>query len=63
MIKPPPWGIYEDESGSPHVAPIDDLLDHQLSRSCWCKPLDDEGIVVHNSADCREDVEGERIDH
>jgi len=42
------------------VYPINDLRKHSL-RDCWCRPIDDEGVTVHNSLDGREVYErGER---
>lgn len=42
-----------------HVLPIHDLFEHSL-KNCWCKPYDDDGITVHNSADLRELYELEK---
>jgi hypothetical protein len=43
-----------------HVYPVDDLREH-TSTDCWCRPTDDDGVVVHNSLDGRELYEeGER---
>lgn len=43
-----------------HVYPINDLRKHTL-RDCWCRPVDDEGVMVHSSLDGRELYEnGER---
>jgi hypothetical protein len=25
-----------------------------LCVECWCRPSDDDGVVVHRSLDCRE---------
>ncbi len=36
-----------------HVVPVDDLREHSVTR-CWCRPVDDDGVVVHNSLDGRE---------
>jgi hypothetical protein len=36
-----------------HVYPINDLREHSLS-DCWCRPTDDDGVIVHNSLDGRE---------
>lgn len=36
-----------------HVYPVNDLREHSL-YDCWCSPVDDEGITVHNSLDQRE---------
>jgi hypothetical protein len=49
------WGI----TGN-HVYPINDLRKHSL-RDCWCRPVDDDGVIVHNSLDGREQYQtGER---
>jgi len=43
-----------------HVFPMDDLREHSPA-DCWCRPIDDDGIIVHNSLDGRELYErGER---
>jgi len=43
-----------------HVYPINDLRQHTLVN-CWCRPVDDEGVLRHNSLDQRELYEtGER---
>jgi hypothetical protein len=39
-----------------HVYPVKDLREHSLT-DCWCRPTDDDGIVVHNSLDGREQYE------
>ena len=43
-----------------HVVPRNDIVDHWCSISCWCQPERDEeqeNVVIHNSADGREDFE------
>ena len=51
----PPWRVRGN-----HVYPADDLRNHSLTN-CWCRPTDDDGIMVHNSLDGRELYErGER---
>ena len=43
-----------------HVYPINDFREHLL-EDCWCRPIGDDGVVVHNSLDGRELYErGER---
>lgn len=43
---------------TPHVVPIDDLREHDPNCACWCHPiLDDEGVVIHNAMDRREQIE------
>jgi hypothetical protein len=43
-----------------HVLPVNDLRGHSLT-DCWCCPVYDEGVIVHNSLDGREFYEsGER---
>lgn len=49
-----------------HVVPLNDLREHDLNGSCWCRPtLDDsqsDPIWIHNSMDGREKFEtGERL--
>lgn len=49
--------------GEMHITPVGDLREHIQARSCWCHPKepDDDGIVIHNSMDRREEFErGER---
>lgn len=50
-----------DNTPTRHVVPVNDLFPHVLSYAhCWCHPrLDDDepSVVVHNSADGREDYE------
>ncbi len=46
-----------------HVYPINDLREHSTDtdKPCWCKPREEDGIIVHNSMDRREEFEtGER---
>lgn len=45
-----------------HVYPKDDLRDHE-DENCWCKPTDDEGLIVHHSMDKREDYENGKLCH
>ncbi len=49
------WGVYETNNLS-HVMPMDDLREHLLTE-CWCKPFEDDGVIVHNSMDQREQFE------
>jgi hypothetical protein len=44
-----------------HVYPLGDLREHYASLECWCVPVEDDGVVVHNALDGREAYErGER---
>jgi len=45
-----------------HVYPVNDFREHVTDGSpCWCKPTEDEGVIIHNSMDGREKIEtGER---
>lgn len=45
-----------------HVVPINDLREHcSDGEQCWCKPREEDGVIVHNSMDGREKFEtGER---
>lgn len=58
----PAWSdAPEDNKAQLHVVPRNDLYPHVLSFSrCWCHPTVDEdapNVVVHSSADGREDYE------
>lgn len=45
-----------------HVMPSDDLREHVVSRACWCNPEDEEGVIIHNALDGREEFEtGKRL--
>ena len=40
------------------VYPLDDLREHDPDNmECWCKPRFDDGVLVHNSRDKREEYE------
>jgi hypothetical protein len=42
-----------------HVVPLNDLLPHECSQRCWCKPTRDEeeiNLWVHHSMDGREET-------
>lgn len=54
IANPKPWEARVLPNGERHVRPIDDLIDHALSKCCWCNPFDDDGVWVHNSIDRRE---------
>jgi hypothetical protein len=44
-----------------HVLPVDDLREHTCSSTCWCAPVEDDGVMIHSSMDRREEYErGER---
>lgn len=55
----PGWGVYREDLILPHVAPIDDLLEHIIDdeATCWCKPTVDADVIIHHSIDLREDNE------
>jgi hypothetical protein len=36
-----------------HVCPVNDLRQHSFA-DCWCRPTDDDGLIIHNSLDGRE---------
>lgn len=64
-VHTPNWPAWPDiqPKGAPfqHVVPVNDLFPHVLSLAdCWCHPVLDEEtelVVIHNSADGREDYE------
>lgn len=49
--------LAQETGGPPHVTPIADLREHVLDELCWCRPFIEDGIVVHNSMDRREEYE------
>ena len=58
------WNVIMTEYGERHVIPVDDLKPHAESAQCWCRPTDDDGILVHHSMDRRESIErGETASH
>lgn len=49
-------------SGDIHVVPVNDIIEHEDIRQCWCRPRIERAdtpcaIVVHHSADGREHFE------
>ena len=49
------------EDKPPEVIPTNDLREYQAGCECWCSPRWDDGVLVHNSMDRREEYErGER---
>lgn len=42
-----------------HVIPLNDLREHDVSPTCWCRPTPDEehDLFVHHSLDGREAYE------
>jgi len=50
------WLVQETD-GLPHVLPLGDLREHVTNRPCWCGACEDDGVIVHNSMDRREEYE------
>ena len=50
------WLAEVAEEGQ-HIMPLEDLRDHEAHEECWCKPVNDEGIWIHNAMDRREEYE------
>lgn len=41
-----------------HVVPVNDLKEHVTDGAeCWCNPVIDDLVVIHNSMDERESYE------
>lgn len=67
------WNVYARRVDRPgQSVPRDDIRDHTLNYAenrktgevrslCWCNPVDDDGVLVHNSADGREQFEPDYI--
>jgi hypothetical protein len=53
------WAAIEDNTSAAHmhVVPVNDLREHAVSQSCWCRPTPDDGVIVHHSMDLREEFE------
>ena len=51
------WRAVLLDNGERHVIPRGDLKPHGCFTDCWCRPFDDDGVLVHNSMDRREFVE------
>lgn len=48
----------EPQGDNPHVYPLGDTRTHSVGNDpCWCNPQEQDGVIVHNSADGREDFE------
>ena len=63
-----PQGGWEHWCENVHVVPVEDTLPHVIKgTTCWCKPQEieeNEGtVIVHNSADGREEYENGRQKH
>lgn len=44
-----------------NIIPINDLRNHIENEKCWCRPMEGNGFLIHNSMDGREKFEtGER---
>ena len=52
VSQPTGWYVIET-AGLPHVIPRGDLKDH-ATYACWCGPVEDNGVIIHNSMDRRE---------
>lgn len=50
------WQVIECD-GVMHIVPLGDIEPHLCWLDCWCRPTDDEGIIVHHSQDRREERE------
>jgi hypothetical protein len=48
------WLALRSAEGEIHVLPNGDLSGHDCSRGCWCRPIDDDGVIVHHAKDQRE---------
>ncbi len=45
------------QSNPAEVTPVGDLKPHVAGEDCWCKPKLDDGVLVHNAMDKREEYE------
>ena len=51
------WQVITGADRLQHVVPERDMRPHRHSIDCWCRPSEDEGVVVHNAMDERERYE------
>lgn len=50
------------ENGFPEAYPLNDLREHKCGDpACWCLPFWEDGVLVHNSMDKREEYERGRL--
>ncbi len=67
LVRSSQWAVVHEESGRPHVIPVDDIFPHMESVKCVCKPVRvpaDEThreTIMHNSFDEREAYEPHRL--
>jgi hypothetical protein len=58
------WNVDTGDDMPIEVYPVGDLREHVLAASgkpCWCGAVDEDGVIIHTSADGREAFEtGER---
>ena len=38
----------------PNTVPAHDIRNHLSGKNCWCRPVDEGDVIVHNAADGRE---------
>lgn len=67
-LETPPWGWMEfvsPGSGQRNICPTYDIGPHCLDEVCHCgAEMDEDGLLVHNALDGREDYEqGRRARH
>jgi hypothetical protein len=58
------WRGHTDNNGPRHCWPEGDTSPHDTDSPgpvCWCKPFMDGAIIVHNSADGREQHEPDNV--
>jgi hypothetical protein len=55
------WMATTRLDGAPCVYPLDDLKPHVVNGECWCRPFEDDGVIVHNAMDRREEYERGRM--
>jgi len=50
------WEMRSGGGMPPAVIPMSDLKEHN-DGECWCRPVDDDGVMMHNALDEREAFE------
>lgn len=61
LVKSP--GKWKAQSNPMEVTPIGDSREHGAGSECWCSPIMQGGVIVHNSLDGRERTENASVAH
>lgn len=57
LRRPPAINGWQAFGNPAEVIPIEDLRVHRWGLKCWCAPTLDDGVIVHQAMDKREEYE------